>query len=204
MLILTSLGSLLILLPAYIPESRYNVVGEDGAVELLQLVFLMLTAALFFATSSHAGRLKPIFIALGLGALCGAIGEYGGVIEDLVPAIKSEWIQVPLFIAIGYIFVRYIKAFGRFWGLASRQPVSGFLCAGLILAYVFGEAFGSSRFWEASLGEGYDSRIPSIVESYIELLATYFIFVSSIGFCLPITKRPRSPKVRKKLDEPET
>lgn len=189
MLIIVALGSVLILFPAFLPESRFNVVGEEGAVELLQLVFLVLSSALYFATSSHAGRLKPIFIALGLGALCGAIGEYGGTLEDLMKPVKSEWLQIPLFVIIGYIFIRYIKAFGRFWGLASRQPVSGFLGAALILAYVFGEVFGSEKFWEASLGVGYDSRIPKIVESYIELLACYFIFVATVGFCLPITKR---------------
>ena len=191
MLILVALGSVLILFPAFLPTSSFNTVGEDGAVELLQLAFLILSAALYFATASHAGRLRPIFIALGLGGICAAIGEYRNILESLIP-IKAEWLQYPLFAIIAYLFTRYIKPFGRFWGLASRQPTSGFLVAGVILAYVFGEAFGSKDFWEASLGVGYDKRIPSIVQAYLELLACYFIFVATIGFCLPITKRAKT------------
>ena len=189
MLILVALGSLLILFPAFLPKSSFNTVGEDGAVEMLQLVFLIISAAIFFATSAHAGRLKPIFIALGLGAICAAIGEYENSLEDIINPVECEWIQLPIFIIIGYLFVRHAKPLGRFIGLASKRPASGFLAAAVILAYVFGEAFSSKDFWEASLGAGYDKRIPVIVKSYLELLACYFIFVTTIGFCIPITKR---------------
>lgn len=189
MLILVALGSLLILFPAFLPKSSFNTIGEDGAVEMLQVVFLILSGAIFFATSSHAGRLKPIFIALGLGALCAAIGEYENSLEEIIKPIECEWVQLPIFITIGYLFIRYAKPLGRFIGLASKRPASGFLAAAVILAYVFGEAFGSKNFWEVSLGAGYDKRIPIIVKSYLELLACYFVFVTTLGFCIPITKR---------------
>ncbi len=194
MLLLISLGSLLILFPAWLPDSSFNAVGEDGTVEFLQVVFLVLSGALFFATSSHTGHLRPIFIGMGLGALAAAIGEYRSTLKDLIAPVGLEWIQIPLFVVIGLLFLRNSKAFFRFWGFASNQPTTGFLLAALILAYVFGEVFGSSAFWVKSLGEGYDRQIPLIVNSYLELLACYFIFVSTLGFCLPITKRGVSKK----------
>ncbi len=196
MLLLVSLGSVAILLPASLPQSPYRAVGEDGAVELLQMVFLLLSAALFLATSGHAGRLRVIFIAFGLGAFCAAIGEYRRPLNDLIEPVRCEWLQLALLVVVGVLFFTHTKPLARFWGLASSQPTTGFLIAGLILAYVFGEAMGTRRFWEASLGAGYDTRIPRIVESYIELLACYFVFVSTLGFCLPITqtrKKRRQP-----------
>ncbi len=189
MLVLVALGSVLILFPAFLPKSSFNAVGEDGAVELLQLAFLIISAAIYFATAGHAGRLKPIFIALGLGAICAAIGEYEKPLEAIIDPIETEWIQLPILVIIGYLFIRHAKPLARFMGFASRRPTSGFLAAAVILAYVFGEAFGSKNFWEESLGTGYDERIPVIVKSYLELLACYFIFVATVGFCLPITKR---------------
>lgn len=162
--------------------------GEDGAVEMLQLILLVLSAALFFAASPHAGRLKPIFFALGLGAVTAAIGEYAGQLEKMLH-INSDWLVFPLFFWIAWKFLMNLKAFTRFWGYASRKPAAGFMLAGVIIAYVFGEVFGSDRFWEASLGPGYDRKLPEVVESYLELLACYFIFVASLGFCLPVAKR---------------
>jgi len=120
MLVLVALGSVLILFPAFLPKSSFNAVGEDGAVELLQLAFLIISAAIYFATSGHAGRLKPIFIALGLGAICAAIGEYAKPLEAIIDPIETEWIQLPILVIIGYLFIRHAKPLARFMGFASR------------------------------------------------------------------------------------
>lgn len=184
-------GSILILFPAWLPSADFKAIGEDSAVELLQLALLLLSSILYFAAAPHAGRLKPIFFSLGLGALCGAIGEYAGPLEALLNPIQSEWIVWPIFVVIAWKFIANFKAFSRFWGYASRRPAAGFLLAGFIMAYVFGGVFGSDQFWDASLDGEFNPQVPKIVESYLELLACYFIFVSSIGFCLPVTKRSK-------------
>lgn len=163
---------------------------------MLQLFLLTLSAALFFSAAPHAGRLKPIFFALGLGGISAAIGEFSGPLEKLLP-IKTDWIVIPLFFIIGWMFLANPKAFSRFWGYASRRPAAGFLLAGIILAYVFGEVFSSQRFWKASIGEGYHPKTPKVIDAYLQLLACYFIFVSSLGFCLPLTRREKT--VRKKV-----
>ena len=182
-------GSALILFPAWVPKSGLSAIGEDGAAEMLQLAFLLISAAIYFASASYAGRLKQIFQAFGVGAVCAAIGEYSGPVEELIAPVNLDWVLIPLFVVIAYLFTKNMKAFSRFWGYASRRPAAGFLLTAVILAYVFGEIFGSSKFWEASLGRGYDPRIPKIVETYLELLACYFVFVSTLGFCLPVTKK---------------
>jgi len=188
-LILIAGGSLLILFPAWLPSSKYQALGEDGAVEILQLFLLILSASLHFAAAPHAEKLGPIFSALGFGAIAAALGESAGMIEGLIAPVKVEFFAWPLFIIIGWKILRNLKAFSQFWGYASKKPASGFFLAGIIIAYVFGEVFGSKEFWQASLGTTVHHAIPQVVESYLELLACYFIFVSSLGFCLPISKR---------------
>lgn len=194
-LILIAGGSVLILFPAWLSGSAASKLGEDSAVELLQLVFLVLSSALYFAAAPHAGRLKPIFRALAVGALAAALGEYARPLQSLITPIEVEWFITAMLIYIGYTFLRNYKAFSRFWGYASKRPAAGFLLAGLILAYVFGEVFGSNEFWEASLGGGFNPDTPEVVESYLELLACYFIFVASVGFCLPVTKRGKIARI---------
>lgn len=188
-LILIACGSALLLFPAWLPTYQYKVLGEDGIVEMLQVILLILSSALYFAASAHAGILKPIFFALGLGGLATAIGECSRPLEQLIPHMEADWLVIPLLAGALWRFLRHPKAFSRFWSYASKTPAAGFMLAGIILAYVFGEFFGSQQFWAASLGEQINSDIPHIVESYLELLACYFIFISTLGFCLPITKR---------------
>ncbi len=191
-LILIALGSILILSPAKLPNTGYAVVSEDGVVEMLQLFLLILSAALYFAASSHAGRLAPMFKVFGYGAVAAAIGEYAGPLESLLDPVQSEWLVWPLFLIIIFKLLKYPKAFTLFWGYASSKPAAGFLLAGIIIAYVFAGVFGSNQFWEASLGGSFHPKTPDIVESYLELLACYFIFISSIGFCIPVTKRQQN------------
>ena len=188
-LILIALGSILILFPALLPNKGYSVMGEDGVVEMLQLFFLIISSALYFAASSHAGRLAPMFKVFGYGAVTAAIGEYAGPLESLLDPVQSEWIVAPFFIIIAYNLLRYPKAFSMFLGYASSKPTAGFLLAGVIIAYVFAGVFGSPQFWTACLGAGFHPETPDIVESYLQLLACYFIFVSSMGFCIPVARR---------------
>ena len=116
----------------------------------------------------------------------------GGPLESLLDPVQSEWIVWPIFLVIAFKLLKHPKAFSLFWGYASSKPAAGFLLAGIIIAYVFADVFGSTQFWQASLGAGFHPETPDIVESYLQLLACYFIFISSIGFCIPVTKRQKN------------
>lgn len=196
-LILIAGGSAAILAPAWLPNEVKSLPSEGSSVEILQILFLAISSALFFGASYHVGRLKPIYFGFGLGGLAATVGEIGNDIDDLIAPLSTETLLIPVFIWIGWSFLRKPKEFSRFWGYASKAPASGFLVAAIIIAYVFGEIFGSKAFWQASLGEQFDSRVPKIVEAYLGLLATYFTLVAAIGFCLPVTKKGRVRKQRK-------
>ena len=72
---LVSIGSLLVLFPAWLPRASVRGVDlENSTVELLQIVLLLLSMAILLAASAHAGRLKSIYQALALGAFAAAIG----------------------------------------------------------------------------------------------------------------------------------
>jgi len=77
-----------------------------------------------------------------------------------------------------------------FISLATRTPASGFLGAAMIIVYLFSNIFGSNEFWTQALGSPPPERLAHTLQEYLELLACYFVFVATAGFCLPVTRRP--------------
>ena len=186
------LGLILVLFPAWLPRGS-SVAVENGAVELLQLALLSTSAAFLLAASSHAGRFKPIYRAMSLCAMAAAVAEFEDVLHTLMPSAVSRWLFLPFLVVALYYFLRYKRETLRFTALASRHPASGFIAAGLIIAYVFSHFLGSRTFWKATLEADFDPDLPRICRSYLELLACYFIAVGTIGFCLPVSRRTPPP-----------
>lgn len=192
MIALISLGSVVILFPAWLPRNPQLPV-EDGAVELLQLIMLSLSAAFLLATSTHTGSLRPVYLGLSFSAMAAAVAEFDYAIVSILPDLVAKWLFLPFLIIALWYFTRNRRSLGRFIAQAARHPASGFIAAALILIYVFSEFFGSSVFWEATLESEFHPDLPKICQEYLELLACYFIFVGVVGFCLPQKRKP-SPK----------
>jgi len=188
---LISLGSVLVLFPAWLPRGK-GVPVEDSAVELLQLALLSGSAAFLLAASSHAGRFKPTYRAMSFATLAAAVGEFEEVLQTFMPGNSAKLLVFPFLLITLYYLVRYKRETLRFAALASRHPASGFIGAGLIIIYVFSRFFGSRNFWRATLEANFDPNIPSICRGYLELLACYLILVGVIGFCLPVQRRNSS------------
>ena len=184
---LVALGSILVLFPAWLPRASVRGVDlENSAVELLQIALLLLSVAILLAASAHAGRFKPIYRALALGALAAALGE-ASWLSSLI-GFSKDWFLLPTFGAIAFLLFKNSRESLRFIGLCSRNPASGFIAAAIILSYVFAQFFGSKTFWEASLEGTVPENLPQICSSYLELLACYFILVGVIGFTFPLRK----------------
>jgi hypothetical protein len=185
---LISLGSVLILFPAWLP-SNPGMPIEDGAVELLQLALLSLSAAFLLAASAHVGRFQPIYLGLSSATMAAAVGEFSHALGALFPDALTKWVFAPFAILAVWFFATNRREALRFTSMASRHPSSGFIAAALILIYVFSDIFGSNAFWRAALETSFDPNIPRICRGYLELLACYFIFVGVVGFCLPLKRR---------------
>ena len=185
---LISLGSVLVLFPAWLPRGE-TVALENGAVELLQLALLAASAAFLMAASSHAGRFQPTYKGMSFATMAAAVAEFEDVLHHFIPSGWSKLAFVPFALVSIYYFVRYKRETLRSAGLASRHPASGFIGAALIIIYVFSRFFGSRRFWRATLEDDFPRDLPDICSGYLELLACYFILVGIVGFCLPLSRR---------------
>ena len=78
-------GCLAILLPAWLPNRPSAPLG-NGTVALLQALLLSAASAVFFGTTAHAGRYRPICRILALGLAAAVIGK----VEDLASLIMGR------------------------------------------------------------------------------------------------------------------
>jgi len=186
--LLTGLGAILILFPAWLPD-KPSLPTEDSAVEILQSALLAFASALLFATAPHAGPYRAVYRSLGLLTVAILIAEIGEAIDNIIEPLRHEVFVVALLIVIGLTLLHRRKEFLHFVGFASRHPASGFVVAAVILVYAFSRVFGSNAFWNATLDGQHHPDTPRVCRAYLELLACYFVFLGAIGYCLPITRR---------------
>ena len=181
-------GAIIILFPAWLPDNPELPV-EDSAVELLQAALLGFSAALFFATSSHAGPFGPIYNCLGIICITALIAEIRDAVNRIIAPLRHEFIVIAMLTFVVIVLSRHRKEFLRFIGFAARHPASGFFLAAIILIQAFARVFGSQVFWSATLDGAHHPDTPGVCQAYLELLACYFILLGAIGFCLPVARR---------------
>ena len=85
--------------------------------------------------------------------------------------------------------LRHRKVMAEFFGTLGHHAGSGLIAAALLILYVFNRVVGSSRFWRATLGDGFSPDVPDICKSYLELLACYLIFLGTLGYALTLARR---------------
>lgn len=187
--LLISMGSVVILLPAWLPD-RPGVPTARGTVEMLQSLLLFAATAVMLGASAHAGYYRPVCRVLALGFLAAFIGE----IEDFVSGIlgapfPESWIiGVVLFFALVDV-IRHPKPMVHFMAVIGNHAASGLVVASMLILYVFNRVIGGKQFWQAALGEAYSPAIPKVCRSYLELLACYLLFIAALGYSMTLARR---------------
>lgn len=182
-------GSVAILLPAWLPNGS-SVALERGTVEFMQAGLLAAACAVFIGATAHTGRNRPVCRILALALAAAVVGE----LEDFVSLVMGRpfpenWVVGAILLVALITALRHRKVVIEFVGLLGRHAGAGLIAAALLILYVFDRVIGGRAFWQASLGAGFDPRIPLICKSYLELLACYLIFIGSIGLALTLARR---------------
>lgn len=186
-------GCLAILLPAWLPNRPSAPLG-NGTVALLQALLLSAASAVFFGTTAHAGRNRPICRILALGLAAAVIGK----VEDLASLIMGRpfpenWVVGAMLSVALITALRHRRVVVEFVGTLGNHAGSGLIAAALLILYVFDKVIGRQRFWQAALGTAFTPEIPRICRSYLDLLACYLLFIGSIGLALTLARREDPP-----------
>ena len=187
-LVLICAGSVVILLPAWLPD-RPSAPLESGTVEFIQALLLGLAAAVMFGAAAHAGPQRPVCRVLGLGLAAAVVGE----IEDFISGIlgwpfPESWVVAAILLVALVTGLRHKRVMLAFFGSLGNHAGSGLIAAALLILYVFNRVIGTANFWRATLGEAFSPEIPGICKSYLELLACYLIFLGTLGLALTLAR----------------
>ncbi|MEN8772122.1 MAG: hypothetical protein ABF379_09365 [Akkermansiaceae bacterium] len=175
-------GSFVIFFPAWLPD-KPNLPTEEGIVEGLQLVLLLMTSAFWFGAAHPAGKVGPFYQIMGAITLASALGESDDLIEKTTH-FAVEWFFFPLGLYALFKFKNHKQHLGAFIGEFVSRPAAGFFASAFMLIFVLARFLGTSLLWKASLGENYHPDVPQTVGAYLELLASYLLLIGTIGLCL--------------------
>jgi hypothetical protein len=186
-------GSVAILLPAWLPvwlPDRSPVPVARGTVELLQAILLAASAAVMLGASPHAGEYRPVCRLLALLFLAAFLGELGDFTLALLGSgFSTVWVIGGLLLVALATALRHRRVMRQFLAHLGYHAGSGWIGAGLLILYVFNRVIGSATFWKVSLGAPFSQDIPKICQSYLELLACYFLFIGVLGLSITLARR---------------
>ncbi len=182
-------GSFAICFPAWLPENP-ALPTEEGIVEALQFILLLVTSAFWFGAARPAGKVGPFYQIMGAISLGSALGEADALIERTI-IIAVDWFYLPLGLFALAKFQKHRRHFGEFLNEFVSRPAAGFFASAFMLTFVLARFLGTPVLWKASLGENYHPDIPQTVEAYLELLACYLLLIGTIG--LSLAQRSHDP-----------
>lgn len=186
---LICVGCVAIFLPAWLPD-RNSAQLSRGTVEVLQALLLAAAAAVMLGGSSYAGPNRPVCRVLTIGLLIALVGEIDDFVTDILRwQFPAPWIVGALLLIAIVMIVRHRWVMLHFFSTLGNHAGSGFIGSALLIIYVFNRVIGSSKFWRATLGEGFPPEVPRICKSYLELLACYLMLIGALGLSITLSRR---------------
>lgn len=174
-------------------ESEYS---EYSLTELLQSLFVLVSAFLFLYAFYLKQNLKPISLSLFALMLMMFVRESDIYLDEFV--FDGAWQTIVSFIILfmgTYLWKRRAsisQAAIHFSQLSSN----GLLICGLVVTLVFSRLMGRGSFWQSVLGDDYVylRRVKNIVEEGTELLGYSLILFAAMEltlYCLAQRKDQR-------------
>lgn len=151
---------------------------ENGAVEWLQLVFLVAVTAMFFREAAISPRFRHVFVILACVSAFAGIREMDAILDVVIPWIgwKAGYVCIVFAGVVGYtnqdVLQPQIKHF-----LNSRA--FSLLWAGFIVAIPFAQLVGNGAFLQAIMSDDYSRDYRRMIEEIGELMGYGLLLIGS-------------------------
>lgn len=161
------------LLGAALPSlAQYNdaaVFKENGAVEWLQLGFLVVASTMYFRQAIVSASYRHIFLVLASVSAFAAVREMDANIDAILPWIgwKAGYAFIVLAGVIAYTNKEQVRR--QMFQLLNSRAFS-LLWAGFIVAIPFAQLVGNGAFLHAIMDEDYSRDYKRIIEEVGELM----------------------------------
>ena len=158
-----------------------NGVSEYSLTEILQQLFILSSAVLFFRAGMSCQRSRSFLFLISGFFACMFIRECDVYFDYIV---HGFWVYPALAVAMGAIF--YAVKNDRFIAESIRHYQHSrsyfFILIGLVLILVFSRIFGSGNLmWEAFMGSDYNLVFKNATQEGLELLGYSFVFYGALS-----------------------
>lgn len=156
---------------------------ENGAIEWIQLGFLVITSMMLWREAYRSVRFQHVLIFLACLSAFAGIREMDAILDNLVPWIGWK---------IGYAFILY----AGFVGYANRKMLKNqfrlylssrafsLLWAGFIVAIPFAQLVGNGMFLQTIMNDDYSRDYRRMIEEIGELTGYGLLLIGSFELIL--------------------
>ncbi|QBY01776.1 hypothetical protein E2K80_14455 [Rhodophyticola sp. CCM32] len=166
-----------------------NNLSEVSVTEILQSVFILVSAMIFAWRAWRHIRSRGYFIAVATLFACMFVRENDALLDHIR---HGFWIvPVGMIACFGIISVcRYRDSLAGPLARHFQERHTTFIFIGLLLLLVFSRLFGTGSLWQAVMGAGYDPSVKTVVQEGLELLGYALI---TYGTVLSFANRETAP-----------
>ncbi len=174
-------------------EDPWEVFGEDGRIEVAQVVLLGLGFALSVLMAATRARSRPLSVLLAGFLAAMIVREHNNYFKDHVG--DNVWQAIVGFVLVVTLAIawRWRKNLGRALLDLVSGPAFGWLSAGVLLT-LFGQLTDEVELWDFLLGEGYPYAARRSIEECFELVGIYFFLVGLLEHYLALGRPASRPE----------
>ena len=168
-------------LPVVIEYGDVTVFSEDGPIEWLQIMIVLVSASVFWVNSrSKECEYKQMFWIIALILFTAAIREMDLIFDRLIPV--AGW-QLPAAWSVMGAIIIYWKKKDVIVSQVSdfvRTRAFALLWCGLIVAVPYAQLVGNGKFLQLLMGDDYIRDYKRVIEELGELLGYLLLMIGSI------------------------
>lgn len=155
---------------------------ETGPVEIMETVFVLVTALIFLA-AGRLDRVRAPFVCLLASLLfCAVIRESDYFLDVLICRHAWKFFVGVLFVFISLHVRRNFKSIVESLTDFMCQPCFGVLMSGLLVLVVFSRLFGYGDLWKELIEGRLYRVVKTIVEEGVELMGYFLILISAFEY----------------------
>lgn len=179
---------LFLLLPRLVRHGGIEVFRENGLIEWLQVVILVMSAAVFFLGAWIPDRPRELMVCLACLALLAVMRELDSFLDAWGPLFSRKGAGLVLIVVSAIYLLPRFRALAAQFRLFWHTTAFGLLWAGAVQALVFAQLLGHKSFLQALMGDAYTRDYKRAIEESGELCGYSLLLFGAIEAILRIHK----------------
>jgi hypothetical protein len=154
--------------------------GENGLIEWMQVLFLVVSIAVLWRSSSLAKDRRTVLFSMICLLLATIMREWDKILDETFGRHVWKVLSGFFIVAASVPFFRHRRPFYISALHLTRQPSFGIMLTGGLIVLIFSRLFGSGEFWTDLIDHRQFAReAKKVAEECTELMGYFFIMIGT-------------------------